>query len=161
MTASSKPRKRLRRSILTPAGAKKYFNKQMKKLSDSFDIKPSKEELFELRNIVLNDWESIGLNPPDAASELAEFARLGSTFDGVKKHAESLVKPHPMTGPAMRRIRVHRKLTQAAMAKVLRLGANGDRTIRRWESGDWQPGRQVVLLYEMLADGRLKPDRVN
>lgn len=44
------------------------------------------------------------------------------------------------------------------MARALRLGKNGDRTIRRWESGDWKPGKQVVLLYEMLADGRLKPD---
>ena len=63
-----------------------------------------------------------------------------------------------MTASSMRKIRTSLKLTQANMARALRLGANGGRTIRRWESGDWQPGKQVVLLYEMLADGRLKPN---
>ena len=63
-----------------------------------------------------------------------------------------------MTSSSMRKLRLRLKLTQANMARALRLGKNGDRTIRRWESGDWKPGKQVVLLYEMLADGRLKPD---
>ena len=131
----------------------------MKELSDSFDVKPTQEDLDELRRIVIERWQAIGgLNKPDAVAELTKLARRGKTFNAVKRHAIK-VGLAPFTGSDMRLLRLRLRLTQANMALVLRLGANGGRTIRRWESGDWKPGKQVVLLYEMLADGRLKPDR--
>ena len=61
-----------------------------------------------------------------------------------------------MTPADLRAIRVGLGLSQAAMARELGLGANGGRTVRRYESGDVEPSGPVRRLYRALEAGKLK-----
>lgn len=60
--------------------------------------------------------------------------------------------PIPMTPERIVEIREARGLTQAGLARLLRLGAHGKRTVARWESGGPVPGPVSVAL-EALGDG--------
>ena len=46
-------------------------------------------------------------------------------------------------------------LSQNAMARELGLGANGARTVRRYESGEVEPSGPVRRLYAEFRDGKL------
>lgn len=51
-------------------------------------------------------------------------------------------------------------LTGAALAKTLRLGKNGDRTVRRWEAGEVSISGPVAIAVEALLDG-YQPEQGN
>lgn len=57
----------------------------------------------------------------------------------------------------MREIRHDLGLSTDGMAKALRLGENGERTIRLYEAGELAPPGPVTLLYEAYEDGQLRP----
>ena len=59
-------------------------------------------------------------------------------------------------------VRIARKalgVTGAELARVLRLGAGGDRTVRRWEAGDVSISGPVAIALEAMLDG-YKPQEV-
>ena len=56
----------------------------------------------------------------------------------------------------LRAIRRDLGLSQAAMACELGLGANGARTVRRYESGEIEPSGPVLRLYSEFRDGKLE-----
>lgn len=57
-----------------------------------------------------------------------------------------------MTADELREVRQKLGLSTAGLAKALRLGKAGARTVRRWESGDSQiPGPAEVAMEFMLA----------
>ena len=60
-----------------------------------------------------------------------------------------------MTPTELRAIRLGLGLSQAAMACELGLGANGGRTVRRYESGAIEPSGPVLRLYAEFRDGKL------
>lgn len=61
-----------------------------------------------------------------------------------------------ITPDRMKAIRLRLGLTQAEMAERFRLGKNGGRTIRRYESGQTQPSGPVALLYETFETEALE-----
>ena len=61
----------------------------------------------------------------------------------------------------MQEIRQNLGLSTDDMAKALRLGKNGGRTVRSYEAGAIAPSGQVTLLYELYEDGTLWPCRVS
>ena len=62
-----------------------------------------------------------------------------------------------LTPQEMRDIRQHLGLSTQEMGKALRLGKNGGRTVRRYETGALAPPGPVTLLYELYEDGTLWP----
>jgi transcriptional regulator with XRE-family HTH domain len=50
-------------------------------------------------------------------------------------------------------------LTGAELARVLRLGSGGDRTVRRWEAGDHSISGPVAIAIEAMLEG-YKPQEV-
>ncbi len=60
-----------------------------------------------------------------------------------------------MTPDDLRTARKALGYSQSEMAKALRLGANGDRTVRRWEAGDVPITGPVTVAIEMML-GRVK-----
>ena len=62
-----------------------------------------------------------------------------------------------LTPEQMREIRHDLGLSTDGMAKALRLGENGERTIRRYEAGELAPPGPVTMLYEAYEDGQLRP----
>jgi DNA-binding transcriptional regulator YiaG len=57
-----------------------------------------------------------------------------------------------MTPSDLRAARAQLGLSTAALAKALRLGKGGGRTVRRWEAGESQiPGPAQVAIEFMLA----------
>ena len=61
----------------------------------------------------------------------------------------------PLTPLNLRTIRRDLGLSQAAMACELGLGANGARTVRRYERGEIDPSGPVRRLYAAFRDGKL------
>lgn len=58
-----------------------------------------------------------------------------------------------MTPTEFKAVRTALALSQNAMAQALRLGANGGRTVRRWELGERSiPGPAIVAVEYMLRD---------
>ena len=62
-----------------------------------------------------------------------------------------------LTPEQMREIRHDLGLSANGMAIALRLGVNGEKTVRRFEAGATAPSGPVTLLYEAYEDGRLRP----
>lgn len=61
-----------------------------------------------------------------------------------------------MTPAEIKHARQRLGLSQAGLAERLRLGPNGERTIRRWETGDIPvTGPASVAIELMLKGGRL------
>ena len=59
-------------------------------------------------------------------------------------------------------LRIARKalgMTGAELARTLRLGFGGDRTVRRWEAGDASISGPVAIAIEAMLDG-YKPQEV-
>lgn len=57
-----------------------------------------------------------------------------------------------MTPEELREARRKLGLSAAGLARLLRLGANGGRTVRRWEAGDSQiPGPAQVAIELLLG----------
>ena len=54
----------------------------------------------------------------------------------------------------MRALRESMGLSQQKMSKFLRLAPD---TVRKYESGVVRPSGHVMLLYEIVRDGKLKP----
>ena len=61
-----------------------------------------------------------------------------------------------MTTTELRAIRDRLGLSQAGMARELGLGANGARTIRRYESGEIEASGPVLRLYREFRAGKLE-----
>lgn len=64
-------------------------------------------------------------------------------------------EPRNMDADRVKAIRTEAKLTQAGLAALLRLGASGKRTVRRWEAGEIPITGPASILLEMLGDGVL------
>jgi transcriptional regulator with XRE-family HTH domain len=62
-----------------------------------------------------------------------------------------------MTPIELREARRKLGLSTAALAKVLRLGSNGGRTVRRWEAGEFEPSGPVIVAIELMLE---KPSAV-
>lgn len=60
-----------------------------------------------------------------------------------------------MTTPEVRAARHALGMTTKALAEALRLGANGGRTVRRWESGETPISGPAQVAIEMMI-ARLK-----
>ena len=64
-----------------------------------------------------------------------------------------------MTPTELNAARKRLGLTQSGLAEALRLGPNGQRTIRRWESGDIPvTGPATVAIEAMLAKVQETPE---
>lgn len=57
-----------------------------------------------------------------------------------------------MTPKEIKSIRVSLGLTQSGLAEALRLGPNGERTVRRWETGDIPITGPATLALECLLN---------
>jgi len=57
-----------------------------------------------------------------------------------------------MTPAEIKEARRELGLTGAELASLLRLGKGGDRTVRRWESGEVKPGGPVIVALELLTN---------
>ncbi len=55
-----------------------------------------------------------------------------------------------MTQDELRRIRMSLNMSQRQLARALRLGPNGDRTIRRWEQGEYPVTGPASLALEYM-----------
>lgn len=64
-----------------------------------------------------------------------------------------------MTPDDVRRIRMKFGMSQRELAKAIRLGDNGDRTIRRWEAGAIPVTGPASLALEYLEKGHGKKQR--
>jgi DNA-binding transcriptional regulator YiaG len=64
-----------------------------------------------------------------------------------------------MTSADLRAARKTLDLSQSGLAEVLRLGPNGERTIRRWEAGDIPVTGPASLAIELLLGTKANPPR--
>ena len=79
---------------------------------------------------------------PKCGETLTDLEQTGYLFD--RAHALYRAKHHLLSSDEVRSIRERHGLTQAALARLLKLGAN---TISRWEAGrNVQSGAMDVLL---------------
>jgi DNA-binding transcriptional regulator YiaG len=60
-----------------------------------------------------------------------------------------------MTPEDVKRIRMKLGYNQIEMAAALRLGPNGDRSVRRWEKGEIEVSGPVSLALEYLEKGHV------
>lgn len=63
-------------------------------------------------------------------------------------------KRRRFTPQRMRAIRLELDLTQAEIAKALRVA---ERTVRAYEAGTRRPSGPVTAMYEALRDGTIRP----
>lgn len=61
-----------------------------------------------------------------------------------------------MTGSELRAIRIRLGLTQAELARILRLANDGKRSVRSWEAGHHPISGPVSVVMEALADGKIQ-----
>lgn len=59
----------------------------------------------------------------------------------------------PLTPEEVRAARIRLGLTQHQLACLLRMGADGKRAVRRWESGDRPISGPASVVLEALLDG--------
>ncbi len=57
-----------------------------------------------------------------------------------------------MTPDALRKARKRLGLSQAGLAEALRMGANGGRTVRRWELGEMPVTGPASLAIELMLE---------
>ena len=57
-----------------------------------------------------------------------------------------------MTPDRIKEIRIALGLSQNGLAEALRLGANGGRTVRRWESGSMPISGPAQVAMELMAE---------
>lgn len=100
---------------------------------------------------------SAALAFPDRATRLQ--SRLATaTAPAAPRPAAAPAKrkePRNMNADKVKEIRAAAGLTQAGLAALLRLGASGKRTVRRWEAGEIPITGPASIVLEMIEAGEL------